>query len=41
VIYRTADSSGGYLDDEAMKYMAAALRLPLSKVYGVWKVDEP
>ncbi len=31
----TVQEAFGYLDDDAMKYMAAALRLPLSKVYGV------
>lgn len=31
----TVQECFGYLDEEALKYVAAALRLPLSKVYGV------
>lgn len=31
----TVQDCFGYLDDTALKYVAAALRLPLSKVYGV------
>jgi bidirectional [NiFe] hydrogenase diaphorase subunit len=30
-----AQEAFGFLDDEAMKFVAASLRLPLSKVYGV------
>ena len=31
----TVQETFGYLDDEALKYVAAMLRVPLSKVYGV------
>jgi bidirectional [NiFe] hydrogenase diaphorase subunit len=31
----TAQESFGYLDETALKYVAAALQLPLSRVYGV------
>jgi bidirectional [NiFe] hydrogenase diaphorase subunit len=31
----TAQESFGYLDETALRYVAAALHLPLSKVYGV------
>jgi bidirectional [NiFe] hydrogenase diaphorase subunit len=31
----TVQECFGYLDEEALKYVASALRLPLSKVYGV------
>ena len=31
----TVQESFGYLDETAMRYVAAALQLPLSKVYGV------
>lgn len=31
----TVQESFGYLDETAMRYLAAALKLPLSKVYGV------
>ena len=31
----TAQESFGYLDEEALKFASAALRVPLSKVYGV------
>jgi bidirectional [NiFe] hydrogenase diaphorase subunit len=31
----TAQESFGYLDDSALKYVAAALHVPVSKVYGV------
>lgn len=31
----TVQESFGYLDETAMRYLAAALNLPLSKVYGV------
>lgn len=31
----TVQESFGYLDDTALRYVAQALRLPLSKVYGV------
>jgi bidirectional [NiFe] hydrogenase diaphorase subunit len=31
----TAQETFGFLDDQALRYVAAALRVPLSKVYGV------
>jgi bidirectional [NiFe] hydrogenase diaphorase subunit len=31
----TVQESFGYLDEEALRYVAAALRVPLSRVYGV------
>ncbi|PIZ42148.1 NAD(P)H-dependent oxidoreductase subunit E, partial [Candidatus Aquicultor secundus] len=31
----TVQETFGFLDEEAMRYMAAALRVPLSQVYGV------
>jgi bidirectional [NiFe] hydrogenase diaphorase subunit len=31
----TVQECFGYLDDDALRYVASALRLPLSKVYGV------
>ena len=31
----TAQESFGFLDDQALRYVAAGLRVPLSKVYGV------
>jgi bidirectional [NiFe] hydrogenase diaphorase subunit len=31
----TVQEAFGYLDDDALKYVAAMLRVPLSKVYGV------
>ncbi|MCC6682218.1 MAG: bidirectional hydrogenase complex protein HoxE [Phycisphaeraceae bacterium] len=31
----SVQQSFGYIDDDAMRYVAASLRLPLSKVYGV------
>jgi bidirectional [NiFe] hydrogenase diaphorase subunit len=31
----TAQEEFGYLDDQTLRYVAGALRLPLSKVYGV------
>lgn len=31
----TVQESFGYLDDDSLRYVAAALRVPLSKVYGV------
>ena len=31
----TAQESFGYLDDQALRYVAGGLRVPLSKVYGV------
>ena len=34
-VLHTAQESFGYLDETALRYVAAALHLPLSKVYGV------
>src|SRR5205085_10120218 len=31
----TVQESFGYLDDESLRYAAASLRVPLSRVYGV------
>jgi len=34
-VLHTVQECFGYLDDQALKYVATALRVPLSKVYGV------